>query len=514
MKKIAIILMLVTIISKILGFFRDITLSYFYGASNISDAYIISLSIPMTIFGFIGAGITTVYMPLYSKIELNEGKSNSNKFTNNLINILVLLSTIIIVLIIIFTETLVKIFASGFNGHTFVMAVNFTRICSISICITAIIYIYTGYLQLKNNYIIAALVGIPFNIFLILSIYFSYKQNIAEILSIGYVVAVISQFVLLVPFVRKNGLQYDFIFNLKDENIKKFIKLSIPTMIGVSVYQVDSIIDKALASTIVDGGVSALNYAYKLIFFVFGIIVLSISTMLYPLLSKMAAENNMNGLKKAISEAISGINLIVIPVTIGAMVFSEPVVKILFERGEFDSQATKMTSDALFYYSIGMVGFGLREVLSKAFYSLQDTKTPMRNAIIAIISNIILNIFLSKYMGINGLAFATSISGVFCSLLLLISLRRKIGLLGLRIKLVSFVKILVASSIAGGFSKLSLNILSRFSGSFTSLILAIGLGGGGYLILIYFMRVNEFNALVNVIMRYIKNSFEGMRNNK
>src|SRR5699024_3854161 len=175
------------------------------------------------------------------------------------------------------------------------------------------------------------------------------------------------------------------------------------------------LVDRTIASRVVEGGITALNYANRLNGFIQGIFVLSISTALYPMISKMAAENNMQGLKKSVAEAISGINLLVIPATVGSMVFAEPVVMLLFGRGAFDSNAISLTTAALFYYSIGMLGFGLREVLSRAFYSLQDTKTPAINAAIAVVINIVLNIVLSKFMGIGGLALATSISAIVCT---------------------------------------------------------------------------------------------------
>lgn len=139
-------------------------------------------------------------------------------------------------------------------------------------------------------------------------------------------------------------------------------------MIGVSVNQINVLVDRTLASSIAVGGISALNYASRLNGFVQGMFVTTISSVMYPMISKMAAQNNMNGLKKSVSEAINIISLLVIPATVGAMVFAEPVVKLLFGRGAFDPQAISMTSDALFFYSMGMIGFGLREVLSSAFF--------------------------------------------------------------------------------------------------------------------------------------------------
>jgi putative peptidoglycan lipid II flippase len=502
MRKTAILLMLLAIFSKIFGFARDITLSYFYGASNISDVYLISLTIPGVIFSFIGTGISTGYIPMYSKIENNKGVEEANRYTNNLVNILIVICTFIVIFGLLCTDQIVKVFASGFKGETLDLAVQFTKISLLGIYFTVLLDIFNGFLQLKGNYTIPALVGFPFNFFIILSIFISFNTNIL-VLSIGSVIATISQLLFILPFVYKKGYRYMFILNIKDEYIKKMAYIALPVIVGVSVNQINVLVDRTLASQIAIGGISALSYADRLNGFVQGIFVLSIVTVMYPMISKMAAENNMIGLKKTLSEAISSINLLVLPATVGVMMFAEPVIKLLFGRGAFDIKAISMTSYALFFYSIGMIGFGLREVLSRAFYSLQDTKTPMMNAAIAMVMNIILSIILSKFLGIGGLALATSISAIFCTVLLFISLRKKIGSFGMKNITISFIKILCASLIMGIFSKTIYNLLLNSINANLSLILSIGIGALTYFVIIYFMKIEEVRIIVNVIKRKI-----------
>ncbi len=500
MKKTALLLMFITILSKILGFVRDIALSYFYGASYISDAYLISITIPMVIFSFIGIGIATGYIPMYSKIEQSHGVSEGNRYTNNLINIILLICIVIFVFGQIFTVQIVKIFASGFKGETLLLAIKFTRISLVGIYFTGIGYVFSGFLQLKNNYIIPALIGFPFNIFIILSIFLSFKTNIL-ILSIGSVIAIASQVPILIFYMYKNGYKYRFILNMKDKYIKNMIYIALPVIVGASVNQINVLIDRTLASSIAVGGISALNYANKLNGFVQGLFVISIATVMYPMISKMVAEKNILGLKNSVSEAISSINLLVIPATIGSMIFAQPIVKLLFGRGAFDDAAISMTSTALFFYSIGMLGFGLREILSRAFYSMQDTKTPMINATIAVVINIVLNIILSRYLGIAGLALATSISATICTGLLFISLRKKIGSFGMKNITISFVKILISSLGMGIVSKISFDILLSYVGDNLSLVIAVSIGALTYGLLIYVMKVEEVNVMINLVKK-------------
>ncbi|MGB7604378.1 MAG: murein biosynthesis integral membrane protein MurJ [Lutisporaceae bacterium] len=502
MKKIALILMSITILSKVFGFARDIMLSYFYGASNISDAYLISITIPMVIFSFIGTGISTGYIPMYSNIERNHGAVEANKFTNNLINILLALCSIIVVFGLLYTDQIVKVFASGFKGETLILAVQFTRIALLGIYFSGIIYIFSGFLQLKGNYFIPALIGFPFNFFIILSIIISSNTSIF-VLSIGSVVAVAAQLLLMIPFLYKKGYRHKLVFDIHDKNIRNMTYIALPVIIGMSANQINVLVDRTIASIVAVGGISALNYANRLNGFVQGIFVLSITTVMYPLISKMAAENNITGLKKSLKEAIGSINILVVPATIGSLLFAKPIVKLLFGRGAFDELAISVTSYALFFYSIGMIGFGLREVLSRAFYSMQDTKTPMYNAAIAVILNIILNIILSRYMGIGGLALATSISAIFCTVLLFISLRKKIGPFGMKSISISFIKVLCASLIMGLMAKLTYNYLATIISPNLSLLISIGIGAVVYFATIYFMKIEDVDIVINAIKRKI-----------
>ncbi|HHZ16734.1 MAG TPA: murein biosynthesis integral membrane protein MurJ [Clostridia bacterium] len=503
MKKTALIIMVLTIASKLIGFLRELTLSYFYGASDISDAYLIALTIPSVIFSFIGTGLVTSYIPLYSSIEQEKGIQSAVRFTNNLINCIFLICTVFIFWGLVFTEFLVKMFALGFTGETLKLAVLFTRIMLFGIFFTGVVHIFTGFLQIKNNYIIPALVGFPFNLIIIFFIVISSKGNLVT-LAIGSVLATFSQLLLLIPYIRREGFRYNFILDRSDEYLRKLVYLSLPIMIGVSINQINVLVDRTLASQIVEGGISALNYANRLNLFVQGLFVLSIATVMYPMISKKVAEKNIVGLKKVLSESISGINLLVIPATVGAMIFAEPIVRLLFGRGAFDEQAVSLTSIALFFYSIGMVGYGLREILSRAFYSLQDTKTPMINATIAVVLNIILNIILSRFMGIGGLALATSISALFCTFLLFISLRKKIGRFGLKDMSISSVKIIIASIIMGFVAKTANGALLNSIGENLALLGSIGIGAVFYFGLIYFMRIKEVEEIIFQIKKEIR----------
>lgn len=495
MKKAALLVIILTFLSKIVGFVRDIILSYAYGASNISDAYLISYTIPGVIFTFIGTGLATSYIPLLSDVAKKKGSNEANLFTNNLTNLLMVTCTIIILIGYIFTYPLVRMFAAGFDAGTMDTAVIFTRISIFGIYISILIHIFSGYLNSKNNYHIPVLAGIPFNILIALSIYFSVDRNLI-LLPIGIIIALSFQLLFIMFFVRRRGFQYKFYINIKDESIKRMIKLSLPVIIGVSVNEINLLVDRTIASTLVVGGISALNYANRLNTFIHGIFVMSIATVMYPKISNMATDKDMEGLKKTFTGAITGITLLIMPIMVGSIIFAPYLISLLYGRGAFNLEANNLTATALIYYSIGMLGFGLREVVSRVFYALHDTKTPMVNAALGMVVNIILNIILSSYLGIGGLALATSLAAIFTTILLFISLHKKIGSFGIKKIITSSSTILIFSIVMGILSKLCFNYLTNLLPQNLSLLIAVIAGIGVYLAfgLLVFFGARLFGA--------------------
>lgn len=512
MKKTAIILIACTLISKLSGFFRDIVLSHVYGTSDISDAYIISLTIPTAIFALIGTGISTSYIPIYSSINHSAGRKRADLFTSNIINLTISICIIIIVILFIFTEPIVRIFAMGFNSDTFNLAVKLTRISIFGLLFSGVFYILTGFFQIKNSYIIPAFMGIPFNLTIIISILVSTFTSY-YVLAFGSVIAVMFQLFFLFPFIKKLGYSHKKIFKLKDNYIMKFISLAIPVILGVSVNQINVIIDKTLASNIAVGGISALNYANNLNLFILGVFSMAIATVMYPIISKMVIEDNITGLKKTVKDSIIGINFLLTPIILGVLIFSGPIVNLLFGHGSFSNESFELTSSALFYYSIGMLGFGLREVLARVFYSMQDTKTPMINMVYGMTLNIILNIILSRYMGISGLALSTSIAAIFTTGLLFISLRKKIGSFEIKNIAITFMKIALASILMGLTTKYLFDyLLYKTSISHNiSLVFVIIIGAIIYLIVVNFLRVSEidvFKLKIREKLLYLNNNIK------
>ncbi|WP_278683165.1 murein biosynthesis integral membrane protein MurJ [Paraclostridium bifermentans] len=508
--KAAVGLMAATLIAKILGFGRELALASAYGASGTSDAFLVAMNIPAVIFSAIGTSLGTAFIPLYCDLEAKQGKKASLRFSNNVLNIVVLLCLITSLVGVVFTEPIVKLFAVGFKGETLTQAIYFTRVLILGMAFLGMSYIMMAFLQVKENFVIPGLMSVPYNMLIIISIFLSVTIN-PNLLPWGTLIGLSLQFIFQYPFARKKGFKYRPYINLKDEYLKRMLWLIGPVLIGVAVTQVNSIVDRTIASTLVEGSISALNYATKLNQFVMGMFIVSISSVIYPMLSKLSTENNKKKFKESIVTAINVVTLIIIPISVGAIILAEPIVKLLFQRGEFDARATQMTAIALIFYSIGMLGFGLRDILGKIFYSLQDTKTPMINGIIAMVLNIVLNLAFVKYtnMGLGGLAFATSISSLVTIALLSVSLRRKIGSFGGKKIISVLTKSIIAALLMALVTKFTYNVIDAFlSAGFIQdaikLAISVGLGAIVYAISIIVLRVDEVKLIFKMINKKVK----------
>ena len=272
-------------------------------------------------------------------------------------------------------------------------------------------------------------------------------------------------------------------------------------------------VDRTLASTLIEGSVSSLNYANKLNGFVTGIFITSIVSVVYPTLSKLSSERNKERFINAMTKSINVIVLLVTPISVGAIVLSNPIVKFLFERGEFDSNATSMTAAALTMYSIGMVFYGIRDILIRVFHSMQDTNTPMINGIISVVMNILLNVILVKYLGHMGLALATSLSAIICIVLLFKSLKSEIGYFGQKKIINTSIKAIISALLMGLVTYFTYHILNNTLGSGSikeaiALFGAIGIGSVLYSILVIILKVEE----VYIIIEMIKNKLNKVTN--
>ena len=503
-----VLLMIVTIVSKILGLFRDSVLASAYGTGKYAAVYSTANSISTILFAVIGTALATSLIPLYNKLASEDSTERAMGFLNSVVNLVVIVCLSIAGLGIIFAGPLVKVFAPGYQGDVYTLYVQYTRILLPSIVFVGLANIFTSYLQIKKRYVIPGFIGMPYSIIIIVSIYLSLKTS-PMVLVIGTLIAISAKALFQLPFVYKEGYRYRPKINLKDPVMKDMMILILPVVIGVGANQINSIVDKSLASLLGTEVVASFSYAIKLYEFVQALFITSILAVIYPRLSSMIVSDRMDSFLNSLKKTMNVIIVALVPIIVGCIVLSRQIVEVLFQRNAFTSKDTTMTASILWIYVIGILAFALRDVLTRGFYSMEDSKTPMINSIISIVFNISLNLILVKPLGYKGLAIATAVSAYIGLLLFNRSMRKKIEGYSSRDNYIVFVKSLFAALIMGLGVKLVYGIVasSLVGGLLFKLIAlasAVGVGVIVYALIMHFLRVEEYEMIFDMFFGVVK----------
>lgn len=494
MRNTSILLMFITILTKCFGLAREKALAHFFGTSPMASIFLIAFSLPMVLANLFSGSIASGYIPIYNGVSDREGEESAYKFTSNLANIVAILAIIISFLAILFAENLVQTLSPGFNGDVFTKAVYMSRITSISILATAVASIYKAYLQVKNHFLISMFHSVLMNVILIITMYLGRDQNIT-VLAIGILLAFLLQYVIFIPFIAKSGYRYTLEWNPNNVHMKSLLVLIFPILISTSVMELNLIINKAIASQVSLSGISIINYATKIQGFITGIVVTSIITVTYPQMSRLAEREDKTKLGKVFGESISLMSLLVIPASLGLIVFADEIVRLLFLGGAFGEKDVLETGRVLMFYGVGLLGIGVREIGIRIFYSCKQTRAPIWNSVFMVSTNILLSFILSRRLGLIGLAIGTSASLVLGAIGILFAIRKILPSLGLREKAFNLAKIIFSSLVMVIVAKGLNIILLHYFSSNLSLLLSILLAGFIYLSEIYIFNIEELSDL-------------------
>ena len=438
-----------SILSKILGFFRETSMAAVFGASHATDAYLVALIIPGMLFAVIGTALTTTLIPVYTRRIYEEGEQAGWQFINSLLNLALVACLVLTGLALLGAPIIVRVVAPGFQGATYSLTVLLTRVLLPTMVLQCAISVFTGLLQAKQRFTLPALTGIPYNILLITVILWGGRHFGITAVAIGMELATLSQVAIMLPGLREIRFDYRWLWNLGDQGMIMVGKMIIPVILATGAGQLGLVVDRMLASGLPEGSIAALNFGYLLSQFPLGIFAVAVSTVIYPTFSEYAAKKDLAGLRRALVAGVRVTLFIVLPMSVAFIVLRQPMVRVLFQRGAFNPRATGLTTEALLFFSLGLVPMALRDLISRVYFSLQDTMTPMLLGIGAVAVNIVLNFLLIRPLAHGGLALSTSLAALFAMVFLFVVLRRRIGELGGREMLDGFWRICVASGAMG-----------------------------------------------------------------
>ena len=414
---------LLTLGSKVLGFVREMVMAGFFGTSYITDSYVMALAIPSIIFAGFFSAINTAYLPLYSRVAEKEGAEKGLVFTSQSMNIAFVIALVSAAVGFIFSDQIVNIFASGFTGEKAELTSKFLKISFSYALFTSQVGLLEAYLRYKNVFLAPIIIGYIQNVIVILVIFISAIYD-HELLAWGWMLAYIVQLIATWYISSKYSFNYIFIFRIGG-TAKKVAALSLPVFVGSYIHQINVFIDKTLASRLPEGSVAALNYGNLLVGLITGLTISIMMTVIYPKMTQAQALEEYQNFNKMVSTGFNLICIIAIPFSLGAMLYSQQIVQIIYERGAFDPTSTALTSTAFLFYSAGMLFTSLNILFTQTYYSIHDMKTPMVCGAIGVIINVVLNLILIRFMAHGGLALATSIASICNAGFLYYGLRMK-----------------------------------------------------------------------------------------
>lgn len=444
-----------TLIGRILGFARDIIFAAFFGTGIYAQGFVVAFKIPNLLRDLIGEGASNAaVVPVLVEELTQKGKEQFWRLANILLNLILAILSILCIIGFLLARPIVIAMAPGFlaDPSKLDVTISLTRAIFPYLIFIGLAAYGMGVLNSVRHFSTPALGAGMLNISLIICM-FIWRQDVVG-LAAGALLGGLLQVLIQVPPLLKKGI----VFNQKGfihPKVRKIGRLLIPRIFGSGIYQINVFVSTILASIgriVGEGAVAALYFSNRIFQLPLGIFAIALAQAALPALSGHMAAKEIDKFRNNINFLLRSIFFILLPASAGLIALSVPITRTLLERGVFGAYSTAITSSALFFYAFGLLAYGAIKILVAAFYSMQDTMTPVKVAAFSLTVNIILNLILMFPLKVGGLALATSISGILNSVLLFTILRKRLGTLGEKVLLDSFLKIFLASLLMGVFA--------------------------------------------------------------
>jgi len=498
-----------TLLSRILGFVRDVIVAWFFGAGLAADAFFVAFRIPNLLRRLFAEGSLTIsFIPVFTEYLSRNGREEAYGLARSACWLLSLVLAVVAVAGILLSPLIVKVIAPGFlsSPEKFDLTVLLTRIMFPYIFFIGLVALCMGVLNALGHFAAPALAPVLLNLAIISTVVLlsPHLEKPAVGLAIGVIIGGVLQLGLQIPFLIRKGFRLLVRGPLYHPAIKRIALLMTPAVFGAAVYQINIFVGTLLASLLPEGSVSYLYYADRLVQFPLGVFGIALATAVLPSLSRQATVKDMEGLRTSFAYALKLVFFITIPAMTGLIVLKEPIVRLLFQRGAFNVATTYFTAEALFYYAVGLWAFSGVRIVVSTFYALQDTKTPVKMAVISLLVNIILSLLLMGPMRHSGLALATSLAAAVNLFLLIHALKKRLGRIGARDILGSVFKSTVSAALmGGGIGVVALWGVPKYAGSTWHLMVwilgSIVAGLLLYAACAFLFKSQELEAVVDIV---------------
>lgn len=488
-------MMAITLIGKVLGMLRDVMFANFYGTTSVeANAFLAASQIPRLFFDAVFASaISSSFIPVFNEYFKKKGKEEAYKFSDHFITLVLMITTLLTILGVVFSYPIVRVFVDQFDSETSKLCSELLMVLFPMLIFTGIAFSLTGILQSLGEFTIPAAMSIVSNGIIIFYYLFFNKRFGVFGLAITFLIGWAMQAAIQIPSLRKKGYRYRPRLNIKDQGLKKVGLLMLPVMVSTWVQPINIGVNLKFAAGF-ERGVAAINNSNNLYTIIAGTFVLSVANVIFPELSRLTEDKTEFG--KSLGNTLKAVFYLLIPMMVGIIVLSEPIVRIVYERGEFSAYDTALTAQTLKYFTLGMLGFGMQNILSRGFYATQNGKVPLITGIISIGFNLVLSIILVRKMEIAGLALASALSSLLSGLMLLVPMQKKFGSIITKQMIIDLIKmvfsaIIMAIIVILSSSKLGDVLVDTFINRIIVLVVPITLGAAVYMILSYLIGLQE-----------------------
>ena len=440
--KVAWLVAFITVLSKVVGFFRDVVIAQAYGASMASDAYFYAYQIPaltLILLGGVSGPFHTVTVSIFSKENVEEKPSREIiRALNTFLNVTGMLFIVVSVLVYFFSLPIAKAITAGAGTELQQLISVQLKIMSPIIFIGGIVGILYGISNVYNRFLFTVLSPTMASLAIIVALLTLKNDPNGLILAWATLVGAVLQLLIQLPAYFQTGFRYFPDFDIKTEKIRKIGEIIFPAVVGCTIGQLTIYIDMFFASQLPEGSWSAISYANKIFQFPVGILMSAMLVPLFPVFSSLVGKKDWNSLINYFHKGLNSLWFLAFPIFAVIIVFSHDLISLLFERGKFNAQDTFMVTEALIFLSFGIFPYVARDLLTRIFYAFDDTKTPFFIAVMSIFTKAILNFIFIKPFGLAGITLSTAAMAAINLTLLAFLVRKKISLEFVRVKIPLF----------------------------------------------------------------------------
>ena len=420
--------------SRLLGAARAVVIADQYGATVELDAFWVAMRLPDLVFQLLaGATLAAAFIPVFARVLNDRGDWAAWRLASIVLNWVLIGTIALAVLIFMFADLIVPALAPGLGEDSGVReevlndAIFLTRVLLISPILFAISGMITGMLHARRHFLLPGIAPMLYNLGIILGALLLPERFGVEALAIGVIAGTGAHLLIQLPALSAVGARLRPSLSLGDPAVREVLRLMGPRMLGLAAAQINLIALTFFGSLVGDSSISALNFAWLILMFPVGLFGMSLATAIFPTLAERAATGGKEAVERMVSQVLRFTLFLSIPAGVGMLMLRDSIVKTLLEHGAFDSAATQLVSEALLFYSIALFAHAAIEILSRGFYVLGDTRTPVALAISSMLANLILAAALVDALELRGLALALSIATIGEALLLFVLLNLRLG---------------------------------------------------------------------------------------